>query len=103
MRKLLVLFFVFFMAHSVVGQRHDAIITNPESGRWEIVQSKLVRSLTFKLDKYTGDVYLFEESAADTSTVWLRIPRALTEEDVVDDEKTVFSSVSSVITPSIEP
>ncbi len=89
MRKLLVLFFVFFMAHSVVGQRHDAIITNPESGRWEIVQSKLVRSLTFKLDKYTGDVYLFEESAADTSTVWLRIPRALTEEDVVDDEKTI--------------
>ena len=35
----------------------QAVFTSQTGGRYEIVQSDIRRSLTFRLDKYTGEVY----------------------------------------------
>ncbi len=72
----------------VAAQKHSAVTTNTTSGRFEIVQSKLLRSLTFKLDKYTGDVYMFDETMSD-STVWFQIPREIVETDTIPYENQI--------------
>lgn len=35
------------------------VTTSQTGGRYEIIQSNIRRSLFFKLDKYTGDVFLY--------------------------------------------
>ena len=35
----------------------SAVSTSVDNGRYEIVQSEMMRKLIFMLDKYTGDVY----------------------------------------------
>ena len=73
---------------NVSAQKQNAITTNTTSGRFEIVQSKLLRSLTFKLDKYTGNIYMFDETISD-STVWFQIPREIIETDTVPCENQI--------------
>ena len=81
MRNLLIILFT-IASVAVIAQRQNAITTNTTSGRYEIVQSKLMRSLTFKIDKHYGDVYLYDESLND-STVWFCIPREIIESDTI--------------------
>lgn len=87
MRKVLFTLFI-TCSLSVLAQRQNAITTNTTSGRFEIVQSKLMRSLTFKLDKYNGDIYLFDEALSD-STVWFQIPREIVETDTTPNKNTI--------------
>ncbi len=72
----------------VAAQKHNAVTTNTTSGRFEIVQSKLLRSLTFKLDKYTGNIFMYDETISD-STVWFQIPREIIETDTVPCENQI--------------
>jgi hypothetical protein len=87
MRKILLTLFI-ALSFSAMAQKQNAITTNTTSGRFEIVQSKLLRSLTFKLDKYTGDVQMFDETMSD-STVWFNIPREIIETDIVENENQI--------------
>ncbi len=87
MRKILLILFV-SICFSAIAQKQNAVTTNTANGRFEIVQSKLLRSLTFKLDKYTGNVYMFDETISD-STVWFQIPREIIETDTVPYENQI--------------
>ena len=78
----------FALCIDVAAQKHNAVTTNTTSGRFEIVQSRLLRSLTFKLDKHTGDVYMFDETMSD-STVWFQIPREIIETDTIPNENQI--------------
>lgn len=42
---------------SFADDRYCAVRTSVDNGRYEIVQSEMMRKLIFLLDKYTGDVY----------------------------------------------
>lgn len=59
-----------FMLVSLVSfaQRNtekQAVSTSQTGGRYEIKQSEIRRSLTFRLDKYTGEVYQLVEKKND--------------------------------------
>ena len=58
--KQIILFIVlcFFSLTSSAIETHQAVKTSTEGGRYEIVQSEIARKYFFKLDKYTGDVYM---------------------------------------------
>ena len=82
MKRVLFLALFVLVSLSVFSQRKDAVVTNTESGRFEFIQSKLMRSLSFKLDKYTGDIYLFEDGASENASFWLPVKRQPTDLDV---------------------
>ena len=44
----------------------QAVKTSTEGGRYEIIQSEIMRRYCFKLDKYTGDVYQLVTTKDDT-------------------------------------
>ena len=87
MKKYLLFLFI-TLSLSAMAQKHNAVTTNTTSGRFEIVQSKLLRSLTFKLDKYTGNIFMYDETISD-STVWFQIPREIIETDTVPCENQI--------------
>ena len=49
-----------------------SVSTSQTGGRYEIIQSNIKRSLFFKLDKFTGDVYQFV-STSDGGYTWQKI------------------------------
>ena len=58
MKKILLLMALCFISiTSSAIENQKAVKTSTEGGRYEIVQSEIVRKYFFKLDKYTGDVY----------------------------------------------
>lgn len=59
---------------------YSAVRTSVDHGRYEIVQSELMRKLTFMLDKYTGDVY---QNVLDSQEerVWRKLNRAVKSVD----------------------
>ena len=87
MKKYLLFLFI-TLSLSAMAQKHNAVTTNTSNGRFEIVQSKLLRSLTFKLDKYTGNIFMYDETISD-STVWFQIPREIIETDTVPCENQI--------------
>ena len=46
-------------------EKHQSVTTSQTGGRYEIVQSEIKRSNTFKLDKYTGRIYVFVTAKND--------------------------------------
>lgn len=52
----LIVMCLFSLTSSAIETK-QAVKTSTEGGRYEIVQSEIVRKCCFKLDKYTGDVY----------------------------------------------
>jgi len=73
MRKTFVIFLLMLLsvrmfAVDVVG----SVSTSQTGGRYEIIQSNIKRSLFFKLDKFTGDVYQFV-STSDGGYTWQKI------------------------------
>lgn len=64
MRKLLILIvFVGIALPSFAQQTYSAVKTSTEGGRWEIIQSPIVRRITIKLDKFTGKTYQLVETS----------------------------------------
>ena len=54
-RLLIALCFITLTSSAIETQK--AVKTSTEGGRYELVQSEIMRKCFFKLDKYTGDVY----------------------------------------------
>ena len=75
MRKLTLLMMLALMPLFAMAadEDKDAQKTSAPDGRFEIVQSQILRSNTFRLDKYTGDVYQF--IMKDTWYTWEKITR----------------------------
>lgn len=61
---------VCFLMVSLVSMAQDyAVSTSQTGGRYEIIQSATLRRYTFKLDKYTGEVYQMTRNKEDR-VVW---------------------------------
>jgi hypothetical protein len=60
---------------------YSAVRTSVDNGRYEIVQSEIMRRLIFLLDKYTGDVYQNLLSTKD-ERVWRKLKKAGSSNDV---------------------
>ena len=72
--------FVFLSVLSIVtmGQAGNnySVSTSTTSGRWEIIQSPILRSHTFKLDKHSGDVcQMVCQGKKDDKVVWEKMKR----------------------------
>lgn len=65
-RALLFLFVCLVAVVSSSADEKQSVKTSTEGGRYEIIQSNIVRRLTIKLDKYTGQTYLMVKSKDDT-------------------------------------
>ena len=66
MNRILVI--VCFLLTSLCGfaqTGRQSVSTSQAGGRYEIIQSEILRSLTFKLDKYTGYVYKLVKGDGD--------------------------------------
>lgn len=50
----------------------SSVSTSQTGGRYEIIQSNIMRSHFFKLDKYTGDVYQYVKKS-DNNFTWQKI------------------------------
>lgn len=58
MKRLFLIIVCVLMFHcAFAGDNYSAVRTSVDNGRYEIVQSEMMRRLIFMLDKYTGDVY----------------------------------------------
>jgi len=88
MRKILFLLFLLcsINAHSQQIEKYQAVKTSQTGGRYEIVQSEIIRSQTFKIDKYTGTVYQFVKTKDDLST-WQLVPKNVATFDTVIPDK----------------
>ncbi len=60
---------------------YSAVRTSVDNGRYEIVQSEIMRRLVFLLDKYTGDVYQNLLSTKD-ERVWRKLEKVGSSNDV---------------------
>lgn len=56
-RILVIACFMLVSLYAFSQTGRQSVTTSQTGGRYEIVQSEIMRSLTFKLDKYTGEVY----------------------------------------------
>lgn len=73
MRKTFVIFLLMFLSVRMFAvDGVGSVSTSQTGGRYEIIQSNIKRSLYFKLDKFTGDVYQFV-STSDGGYTWQKI------------------------------
>ena len=73
MKQLLLLMVLCLMPlTSFAAENQSAVKTSTDGGRYEIVQSEIVRSHFFKLDKYTGNVYQMVQKK-DGSRTWKKM------------------------------
>lgn len=72
MKKLFAILIIFLASFSVYAQEHNAVHTSVEKGRYEIIQSSIKRSLTFRLDKQNGQVFQLVKRR-DGSVTWERM------------------------------
>lgn len=64
-RLLLFLVFICITLAGYSQDRQNSVKTNTESGRWEVIQSPILRKLTIKLDKFTGKTYQLVSTSGD--------------------------------------
>src|SRR5947209_6038711 len=67
-------------------EKHQAVMTTQAGGRYEIVQSEIRRSNTFKLDKHTGKVYVFVATKDDWFS-WQEVPKESATLDTIIPDK----------------
>lgn len=76
-RLFLAFYFLIIPLISIAQNQNFAISTSPIGGRFEIIQSPITHNLTFRLDKYTGEVYRYaiaKNSTTDKNEpVWQKI------------------------------
>ena len=68
----LIILFALSLNYVFAQDRHSAVRTSVDNGRFEIVQSEMMRRLIFMLDKYSGDVYQNLLSSND-EMVWRKL------------------------------
>lgn len=57
MKKFILLFFVLFLSVQIFAQDRQAVSTQMNNARFEVIQSSIARKFTFFLDKVEGKVY----------------------------------------------
>ena len=57
MKKFILLFFVLFLSVQIFAQDKQAVYTQMNNARFEVIQSPIARRYTFFLDKVDGKVY----------------------------------------------
>jgi len=57
MKKFILLFFVLFLSVQIFAQDKQAVYTQMNNARFEVIQSPIARRYTFFLDKVEGKVY----------------------------------------------
>jgi hypothetical protein len=76
---------------------HNVSTTIPENTRFEIVQSNLAARLTFKVDKYSGDVYQLASTTNDGQS-WSKMKRLdHVSDNITDRNKVNYQLVTSGI------
>lgn len=87
MKRILLLLILFSSVniHSQV-QKYQTVTTSQVGGRYEIIQSEIKRSNTFKLDKFTGRVYQFVSTKNDWFA-WQQLYKSYVELDTTIPEK----------------
>ena len=75
MKKTIIFLFLLMLDMSAFAQEASSVSTSQIGGRYEIIQSPLARKYTFKLDKYTGNVWQYVMSV-DNNVTWQFVPRA---------------------------
>lgn len=68
MKKILICLFLCFSLCVSAGDNYPSVKTSIDSGRFEIIQSPILRKLTFKLDKYTGKTYQLVKTSNNNVT-----------------------------------
>ena len=76
MKKTVVYLFFLTLSMNIYAQEASSVSTSQLGGRYEIIQSPLARRYTFKLDKYTGNVWQYVISI-DNNMTWEFVPRAI--------------------------
>lgn len=59
---------------SFADDRYSAVRTSVDNGRYEIVQSEMMRRLIFLIDKFTGDVYQ-NVLSSENERAWRKLHR----------------------------
>ncbi len=76
MKTILVILFLFssvkIFSQSI--EKYQAVATSQTGGRYEILQSQIKRSNTFKLDKFTGQIFVFVSTKND-KVAWQEVPK----------------------------
>ncbi len=67
-------------------QKYNAVSTSQVGGRFEIVQSEILRSNTFKVDKYEGNIFVYVKTQDDWFG-WQEVPRSSSLNDLVLPDK----------------
>ena len=62
--------------------------TIPQSSRYEIIQSNLIARFTFKIDKYSGNVYQLVSDTVDVQS-WSKMERIKHVSDVIVNKSKV--------------
>lgn len=96
MKKYILFYFLIYVSLSVYGQnvtidrnddkKYNSISTSFSGGRFEFVMSDLVASNSFKIDKYTGNVYQLVKRNDDSLT-WELLLRESSDNDRRFDNK----------------
>lgn len=87
MKKMLLLFVLLSFSNIYSQlQKYQAVATSQVGGRYEIIQSEIKRINTFKLDKYTGKVYVFVTTKSDWYA-WQEVNKSNVELDTTIPER----------------
>lgn len=88
MKRLVILFALFFAGISAFAYGEESIgqKTNTEAGRYEIIIPDNMIRYTFRLDKFTGDIWQLVKNSDDSST-WQKVYREPSYFDSTDEDK----------------
>lgn len=86
MRKWLLVLMVVISSSIYAQKTYESERTSAPEGRYEIVQSSIRRSCTFKLDKYTGKVSMLVKTS-DDRVVWQKMEREESFFDTKEENK----------------
>lgn len=88
MKRLVILFALFFTGISAFAYGEESIgqKTNTEAGRYEIIIPDNMIRYTFRLDKFTGDIWQLVKNSDDSST-WQKVYREPSYFDSTDEDK----------------
>lgn len=88
MKRLVILFALFFTGISAFAYGEESIgqKTNTEAGRYEIIIPDNMIRYTFRLDKFTGDIWQLVKNSDDSST-WQKVYRESSYFDSTDEDK----------------
>lgn len=96
MKKGIMFYFLIFVSLSIYGQnitidsnndkKYNSVTTSFSGGRFEFIMSDLVVRHSFKIDKYTGDVYMLVKRDDDSFT-WDLLLRDPSDNDKQFDNK----------------